>query len=127
MIRVLGPVNSGITTGGAGASTNNADTIRMNGLFYGAYVRYNDTPPATTDVIVKTKGNAAPSITFLTLTDKNTSGWFFPRMIPHDLVGVALAALVVAEPIPFDDQINISIAQANDGDSLDVWLLIGDE
>ena len=122
---LFGPFNSGVTAGGAGVSTNNADTtVRLKGRMLGAYVRYNDTPPATTDVIIKTKGTAAPSITFLTLTDKNTSGWFFPRIVPHDLVGVALAALAIAEPIPFDDFVNISIAQANDGDSIDVWLLV---
>jgi len=125
MPNLLGPINSGLTTGGAGASTNNADTsARLKGRMVGIYVKYNDAPPATTDVIIKTKGTAAPSITFLTLTDKNTSGWFFPRTVPHDLVGVALAALTIAEPIPFDDFVNISIAQANDGDSVDVWFLV---
>jgi len=90
----------------------------------GIAVRYNDTPPTTTDVIIKTKGSASPSITFLTLTNKNTDGWFFPRVIPDDLLGVDLAALAIAEPIPFDDIINVSIAQANDGDSVDVWFLV---
>lgn len=123
-MRLLGPINSGLTTGGAGTSTSNADTVRMNGRMCGVCVRYNDSPPATTDVVIKTKGTAAPSITFLTLTNKNTDGWFFPRVIPDDLLGVDLAALAIAEPIPFDDVVNIAIAQANDGDSIDIWLLV---
>lgn len=124
-VRLVGPINSGVTAGGAGTSTNNADTNRaLCGRFIAAYVRYNDSPPNTTDVVIATKGTNAPAVTFLTLTNKNTSGWFYPRIIPDDVLGVDLAALVVAEPIPFDDVVNISIAQANDGDSIDVWLLI---
>ena len=126
-MRLVGPVNSGICAGGAGTSTANADTpVRICGRLVAAYVEYLDTPPGTTDVIIKTKGASPspPSVTFLTLTNKNTSGWFFPRVIPDDLLGVDLASLAVAEPIPFDDFINISIAQANDGDGVNVWLLV---
>lgn len=130
MIKLFGPINSGVSTGGAGTSTANADsTTRLKGKMLSIYVKYNDSPPAgTTDVIVKTKGTspAAPTRTFLTLTNAATDGWKDPRVIPHDTAGVALAALAIAEPIPFDDFINVSIAQADDGDSVDVWLLIED-
>lgn len=124
-MNLFGPFNSGICAGGAGVSTNNADSgASLKGRLMAAYVRYNDAPPATTDVVLKTKGTKAPSVTFLTLTDKNTNGWFYPRVIPDDLLGVDLAALTIAEPIPFDDYINIAMAQANDGDSVDVWILV---
>lgn len=125
MITLHGPINSGVAAGGAGVATNNADSnVRLTGRFVGCYVKYNDSPPATTDVVIKTKGTNAPSITFLTLTDKNTNGWFFPRMIPDDQLGVDLAALTIAEAVPFDDFVNVAIAQANNADSVDVYILV---
>lgn len=127
MIRLVGPFSSGLTTGGAGTSGINVDTpTKLSGRMYSLYVKYNDSPPATTDVVIKTKGSlpAAPSRTFITLTDKNTSNWFDVRVIPHDTLGVALSALTIAEPVAFDDVINIAVAQANDGDSVDVWFLL---
>ncbi len=123
-ILLHGPINSGVAAGGAGVATNNADTVKLEGRMVGVYVKYNDSPPATTDVVIKTKGTKAPSVTFLTLTDKNTDGWFYPRVIPDNLLGVDLAALTIAEPIPFSDVVNISIAQADDNDSVDVYLLV---
>ena len=124
MTRLHGPINSGIAAGGAGVATANADTVRLSGRMAAIYVKYNDSPPATTDVIIKTKGSDAPSITFLTLTNANTDGWFFPRITPDDLAGADLTTLTIREPIPFDDKVNVSIAQADNADNVDVYLLI---
>lgn len=126
-MRLLGPFNSGVGAGGAGAATNNYTTTTfIVGKVMGVYVRYNDAPPNTTDVIIKTVGTspAIPTQTFLTLTNKNTDGLFMPRTIPQDTVGANLAALTVAEPVVIADKVNVSIAQANDGDSVDIWMLI---
>ena len=126
-MNLVGPINSGSTTGGAGASASNATSgVRVSGRVLGIYIRYNDAPPATTDVIVKTVGGSGsiPSTTLLTLTNKNTDGMFTPRVIPQDTLGVALAALTIAEPIAIYDYINVAVAQANDGDSVDVWLVV---
>lgn len=127
MTSIFGPINSGLTTGGAGASASNASSnVRVNGKVNAIYVRYNDAPPATTDVIIKTVGTtpAIPTLTLLTLTDKNTSGLFRPRAVPHDTVGVALAALTIAEPYSIYDYVNVAVAGANDGDSVDVWIVL---
>jgi hypothetical protein len=126
-MRILGPINSGVGAGGAGAATNNATTnARVDGRVVGVYVRYNHSCPNTTDVIVKTVGTspAIPTQTFLTLANKNTDGLFMPRVIPHGTTGVALDALTIAEPVAISDFVNVSMAQANDADSVDVWLLV---
>lgn len=126
-MRLYGPINSGVASGGAGTATANADSgVALTGKLNAVVVRYNDTPPGTTDVIVRTKGTNAPQMTFLTLTNANTDGVFRPRAIPHDVVGAALSTLTIAEPMAFSDQVNVSIAQANNGDSIDIWLLIED-
>lgn len=129
-MRLAGPFNSGVAVGADGAATNNFSTDAvLQGVLLGAYVKYNDTPPNTTDVVIKTLGTengAPPSLTLLTLTNKNTDGYFYPRITPDDTSGVDLSALTILEPAPFSGKINISIAGANAGDSVDVWLFIGD-
>ena len=130
MIRPIGPINSGIASGGSGAASNNNSTDQvLQGKLLAAYVKYNDSPPSTTDVVIKTLGTengSPPSTTLLTLTNKNSSGWFYPRVTPDDQLGVDLTTLTVLEPVPFVGKINVSIAQADDNDNVDVWLLIED-
>jgi hypothetical protein len=126
-MRLYGPINSGVAAGGAGVATNNASSAQsLHGNVIGIYVRYNDAPPNTTDVIVSTVGTfpAMPTQTLLTLTNKNTDGLFLPRSVAQDELGADLAALTILEPNPIFDNINVSIAQANNADSVDVWLFL---
>lgn len=128
MIQMIGPINSGAAAGSSGSATNHVTTERVHsGKLLGAYVKYNDSPPNTTDVVIKTLGTepgSPPSQTLLTLTDKNTSGYFYPRITPDDTLGVDLTTLTILEPAPFIGQIDVSIAGANANDSVDVWLLV---
>ena len=127
-ISVFGPINSGLTTGGAGVSTSNFTTNKIAvGEVLAISVKYNGAPPAgTTDVIIKTVGTSPemPSQTLLTLTDAATDFLFMPRVLPHDVAGTELAALTIAEPILIYGYINVLIQGANDADSVDVWLVL---
>ena len=125
-MNMFGPLNSGAAAGGAGVATNNADsTIRLKGLVMGIYVRYNDSPPAgTTDVVISTKGTypVPPTYNLLSVSNAATSGWFYPRINIHNTSGAAQASNW--DYIPIDDIVNVSIAQANNSDSIDVWFLL---
>lgn len=127
-MKVIGPINSGIAAGSAGSATNNYSTDQVIcGRLVAAYVKYNDSPPGTTDVVIKTLGTESgspPSQTLLTLTNKNTSGYFYPRITPDDTLGVDLTTLTVLEPAPFCGKINVSIDGANANDNVDVWLMV---
>lgn len=124
-MNLVGPINSGVAAGGAGVATANASTSHIvSGRVMGIYVKYNDTPPATTDVTIKTVGTspAPPTYNFLVLTNAATDGWFYPQVQIHDTAGSAIAAEYT--PLLVHDNINVTIAQANSGDSVDVWLLV---
>ena len=126
-MQLVGPFSSGVAAGSAGSATNNFDTLtRLTGRVIGIYVKYQDSPPNTTDVVIGTKGTApaVPTTNLLTLTNKNADGWFYPRVTPTDTSGVALAALTTAEPQIIDDVVNISIAGANAADYVDVWFML---
>ena len=131
MTKLFGPLNSGAAVGADGVATANADsTVVVSGRVVAMYVKYNHAPPAgTTDVVIKTKGTspAPPANTLLTLTNAATSGWFYPRQQVHDAAGAGLtydATRTVNEAVPVHDLINVSIAQANAADNVDVWLLV---
>jgi hypothetical protein len=130
MIRPIGPINSGAAAGSSGSALSNYSTDQViSGRLLAAYVKYNDSPPNTTDVVIKTLGTESgspPSTTLLTLTNKNTSGWFYPRVTPDDQLGVDLTTLTVLEPVPFVGKIDVSIAGADEADNVDVWLLVED-
>lgn len=123
---LLGPLNSGDTAGGAGASTANADTPTVvKGLIMGVYVKYNGSPPAgTTDVTIATKGTSPepPSYNIIAITNAATDGWFYPRINIHDTSAAEQSSNW--DYIPVSDYINIDIAQADDDDSIDVWFLL---
>lgn len=130
-MRLYGPINSGAAAGSAGAATANSTTSTpIHGRPIGVYVRYNDSPPAgTTDVTVKTQGTspAAPSLTFLTLTNAATDGYFYPRTIVHDLAGAAVTldgTNEAYEPVAIADKVTVTIAGADAADSVDVWLFV---
>jgi hypothetical protein len=127
-MNLYGPLNTGSTTGGAGVSTANASSpVRLVGRVQGIYVKYNGSPPAgTTDVTVKTVGAspAAPSYNLLVLADAATDGWFYPRVQVHTTAGAAIAAEYT--PLLVYDYVNVTIAQADDADSADIWILLDD-
>jgi hypothetical protein len=124
-MKLAGPFNSGAAVGNDGQATANIDTPhRLCGRVAAIYVKYNDSPPATTDVVIKTKGTAPapPSYNLLALTDAAASGWFYPQAQIHSVVGAAIADEYTS--LLIDDVINIEIDQANANDNVDVWLLL---
>ena len=118
-------VNSGVGAGGAGAATaNTTSAAKMTGLLLGFQIRYNDSPPgATTDVTVDAVGSVLPNRNLLTITDAATDGFFAVRA---GAVTTANSAITNSHaPIPLvNDQIKVTIAQANDGDNVDVWAVV---
>lgn len=122
-MNLFGPLNTGDTTGGAGTSTSNAtSSVRICGKVKGVYVRYNGSPPAgSTDLTVATSGTSHPAVTILTLSNAATDGWFYPNAQIHTTAGAAIADQYTG--IPIADFVKVTIAQANDADSADIWLL----
>lgn len=123
-------MGSGSASGGAGVATSNeTSTVILAGKILSIYVQYNDSPPVTTDVTVATQGTNShpPAITVLTLTNANTSGYFYPRAQVQDLLGGGVTydgTNEVYEPVAIHDKIVLTIAGANDGDSVDCWILM---
>lgn len=123
---LYGPIVGAVAAGGAGTATSTTTTTtRVCGMIAGVYLKYNDSPPAgTTDVTVKTQGTtpAPPSYNILAVANAATDGWFYPSVQIHTTAGAAIAGEY--KSIPVDDYIQVVIAQANVGDSVDVWLLL---
>jgi hypothetical protein len=121
----MGPFNSGAAVGANGAAISSQDSpVVLAGLVEAIYVKYNDAPPGTTKVTIKTKGanGAAPALTLFSLDNANTDGWFFPRAGIHSTAGATIADLY--DKVPIFDILNVEINEANGGDHVDVWFLV---
>lgn len=130
MISLKGPLNSGDASGSAGSATNNTDTTHpVAGKVLAVYLRYNGSPPAgTTDVTVATAGTDIPGAqTILSITNAATDAWFYPREPVEDSAGNDVTfdgTNEIYAPYAIHDKVNVKIAQANSGDSVDAWLLL---
>ena len=117
-------INSGATTGGTGASTNNNTSSHVVvGQICSIGVTYNGSPPASTDVVIATAGNNGPALTILTLTNANSDGWFHVRHKVDDESGADITydgSNEVYEKVCVADNIKVTVSQANDDDSVDV-------
>lgn len=131
--RVVGPLTSGVAAGADGEATANATSDNaIRGRINAVRVQYLDTPPQeTTIVTIATSGTDSGlpgSVTILTLTNANTDGWFYPRHQVHGSDGAGLAYAdegePVAESLMIADRVKVTIAGANAGDSVNVWLIV---
>jgi hypothetical protein len=123
-VQAVGPINSGVAAGGAGVATANqtGDNI-ITGKLLGFYVKYNDSPPATTDVTLATSGGVMPARTLLTITNAATAGFFPVRQPAVDLSNAAITNSQTLQPL-VRDKIKVTIAQANNDDNVDVWAVV---
>ena len=117
-------INSGDTTGGAGSSTNNNTSSHVVvGQICSIGVTYNGSPPASVDVTIATAGNNGPALTILTLTNVRADGWFHPRHVVDSNAGADIEyadGYSVYDKVCIADNIKVTVAQADDGDSVDV-------
>jgi hypothetical protein len=121
---IVGPINSGLAVGADGAATaNTTSSIRVSGFVMALYVRYNGSPPAgTTVTTIATAGNSTPAYNLDVITNAATDGLFLVRKLTKDIANADIAGNYTV--IPVDDNIKVTIAGANAGDSADIWLMV---
>lgn len=126
-MKLVGPLITPAASGGAGAATGSYTTTSpVEGYVMAVYVKYEDSPPVTTDVTVATLGTApyAPAITVLAVANGNTDGWRYPYVIAHLNTDGSTIANTNGWGVPIADYVKVTVAQANDNDYVKVWLLV---
>lgn len=113
--------------GAAGVTTKTKQVVVGRILAVG--VVYLDSPPASTDVTVRTanQNRSLPDVSILTLTNASTTVWKQPRRQVEDLTGAGVTydgTNEVYEPVVIADQVEVVVAEANAGDSVDVCLVV---
>jgi len=110
------------------AGTASSDSLTtIAGRLLAVYVKYAASSASTTDVTITTKGDKGGANTLLTLTDTNTSGWYYPRHQVHDATGTGITydgTNEVYDIVPILDQVNVAVAQATENKTVDVTLLM---
>lgn len=124
-IRLFGPIITPACTGvdGAGAATVTS-SLQACGFVHSVYVQYTGDDPNTTDVTLTTQGTSPkpPATTVLSKADSATDGWYFPRNLEH--LNTSGAALTTHDKIAVDDYLVVTVAQANTGDIITVWVYL---
>ena len=121
-------LSSGTAVGGAGTSTKNTDTPnRVMGEILAVHLTYIDSPPgATTDVTLATSAEIGGVQTILSIVNAASTGWFYPRIETEDILGASNTfdgTQVVYTEFAVVDKLNLKIAQANVGDSVDAIII----
>ncbi len=129
MINMIGPINSGAAVGSNGSATSSAVTGQaLSGRVLGAYVKYNDSPPAgTTTATIASNNVSYPGQTILSIVNAATSGWFYPRVAVHSNAGAAVTydgTRPIYEPQAICDNVKVTISGANAADNIDVWVIL---
>ena len=125
--RLVGPINSGPASGGAGVATSTGVTNQMIvGEILGVYAKYNHAPPAgTTGFVLATQGTspAPPTYDILNLAAAATDGWFYPEIAAVcEVDGTPVAGQYA--PILVHDFLSLTIDGADDLDNVDAWILL---
>ena len=123
---LFGPIITPACTGadGSGAATVTSQSIAC-GLVYAIYVQYAGDDPGTTDVTIATQGTSprAPSYNLLVATNLATDVPYLPRGVSH-IATTGVAGTDNDQMLPVDDYVKVTVAQANTGDIISVWLFL---
>ena len=109
-------ITTSVASGGAGsASAAGVSASPINGIILAIHLAGSDSPPNTTDVTIAEKHNS-PAMPILTVTNFAADGWYQPLAQADDTAGATFTGAGV--DVPMCDHINLSIAQANNGDGM---------
>lgn len=95
------------------------------GLIQAVYIAYAVTPNGATDVTIATPND--PVKTVLTVTNNNTSGWYYPREVMQDPAGADVTFDGTNEiygEIPVSDYLTVTVVQGDADQTVDVWVLV---
>jgi hypothetical protein len=117
-----GPLNSGaVPTTCLSSSADEDSTHAIKGRVVGVYLAFDISCASGPTVTITTKSD--PPTTILTVTTES-DGWYYPRTPIHDPTTGAVIANLKSDGIPIDDFINVEISNAEEGDNVDVWLML---
>jgi hypothetical protein len=115
-------INTGLTSGGAGASTATGYSQQVSGNIIAVYIAYGGSPPAgTTDVTLQDDEDPA-SENIINKANSATAAKHYPLRLAQDNTGSNLTAIYT--PYAVHGRLKLTIAQANDDDwaVATVWL-----
>jgi hypothetical protein len=122
----FGPITTPACAGADGvAAATVTSSIIINGFVAAAYIQYVGDDPATTDTTIATLGTSpvCPTYNILVVTNSATDALHVPRKACVDTAGAANGEYAY---IPVNDYVKVTVAQANTGDVINVWLYILD-
>lgn len=108
--------------GSAGAATGSGRTpLPVHGRIIAIHLDYSAGAPATTDVTITESANS-PALPVLAVANNATDGWYHPvHQADNSLTGADLTNAAV--PVFAADHLLVSVAQANDTNTVTVTVI----
>lgn len=109
-------------TGSAGAASGTGRTpVPVNGRIVSVYLDYSAAAPATTDVTIS-ESSSSPALPVLAVANNATDSWYHPvHQADNSLTGADLTNAAV--PVFAADHLLVSVAQANNNDTVTVTVV----
>jgi hypothetical protein len=106
---------SGAAVGSDGSATISADTVQIiRGVVKVIHLAYAGDDPGSTDVTITEK--TAPYLPVLSVGNNATDGFYYPAWLADDAADGAAMAEENAIPIQVQDQLTLTVDEANTGD-----------
>jgi hypothetical protein len=120
-----GPITTPACSGADGVAAATVTTSEPINGFVACYISYTGDKPGTTDVTIATLGTSpyCPAYNILVVSNSATDGMRIPQI---ECVSADGAALGIYASVPINDRIVVTVAQANTGDVIKVWLYVVD-
>lgn len=110
------------TTGSDGSATASARSSRVeSGRVVAVHLNYSAGQAATTDVTL-TAGT--PAQTVLVVSNNATDGWYYPHTPAHLASDGSVVSGGTVLGVPVEGYINVSAAQADNGETVTVTLML---
>jgi hypothetical protein len=126
MLGWYGPITTPACAGADGVAAATVTTNEpINGFIAAVSISYVGDDPGTTDTTIATLGTLpyCPAYNILVVSNSATDALHVPRKACVDAAGAANGEYVY---FPVNDKIVVTVAQANTGDIIKVWLYMVD-
>ena len=121
-MKKYGPLNSGeVITTCVDTDSSATSNHPVRGNVVGVYIDPDISCASAPTVTITTVSD--PPVTILAVTVE-AAGWYYPRTPIHDPDDGSVISSVYSQGIPIDDFVNVALTNAEEGDNVDIWLML---
>jgi hypothetical protein len=117
-----GPQNSGaIGTVCIDTDADSTSSHPVCGMVVGVYLKFSISCNSAPTITITTVSD--PPVTILAIAT-DLDGWYYPVTPQHNPADGSVISDQYSRGVPINDFVNVALSDAEEGDSVDVWLML---